>query len=430
MIATLVVMVLIGLAPLVHARRIRLTVALKSSSAGAGRRRAPAHAALVVAQVTLCVVLLIGTGLFVRSLWKVNGLRLGIDTRQVMVASVDLQSVGRSDADIAATYLRFADRVRALSGVQSVTVSMATPFNSSYGAEISIPGLPRLPHVRDGGPYYNAVDEHYLTTMGTRLISGRGITVEDRATRARVVVVNQSMAQLFWPGKDAIGKCVKVGGDTMPCSTVIGVAENARRQSLIEGVSLQYLVPLERSPGRYRDHVLFVRASGDPDQMLEPVRRAMQSTAPDLPYANVQPMHNLLDGDFKPWTLGSTMFSIFGVVGLALAVVGLYGTLAYDVAQRSRELSVRVALGAGSRQIVRLVMRGGVGLVLSGVVLGWLVALSSARWVADLLYEVSARDAGIYGGVGVALVVVGVLATALPAWRATKVDLREAMSAE
>ena len=141
-------------------------------------------------------------------------------------------------------------------------------------------------------------------------------------------------------------------------------------------------------------------------------------------------MHSLLDGDFKPWALGSTMFSIFGLVGLALAVVGLYGTLAYDVAQRSRELSVRVALGAGSRQIIRLVMRGGLGLVLSGVVLGWLVALSSTRWVADLLFEVSARVAGIYGGVGVALVVVGVLATALPAWRATKVDLREAMSAE
>jgi ABC-type antimicrobial peptide transport system permease subunit len=124
------------------------------------------------------------------------------------------------------------------------------------------------------------------------------------------------------------------------------------------------------------------------------------------------------------------MFTIFGVVGLVLAIVGLYATLAYDVAQRSRELSVRVALGAQSRQIVRLVMRGGVGLVLSGVVLGWLVALSSTRWVAELLYEVSPRDIAIYGGVGAALVVVGIVATAMPAWRATKVDLREAMAAE
>jgi putative ABC transport system permease protein len=193
---------------------------------------------------------------------------------------------------------------------------------------------------------------------------------------------------------------------------------------------VQYLVPLERSPGRDRDRVLFVRVAGDPDQMLEPVRRAMQSSAPDLPYADVRPMHTLLDADFKPWMLGSTMFSIFGLVGLALAVVGLYATLAYDVAQRSRELSVRVALGAESRQIVRLVMRSGVGLVVSGVVLGWLVALSSGRWVAGLLYEVSPRDVGIYGAVGAALIVVGVLATTLPAWRATRVDLREAMAAE
>jgi predicted permease len=430
LITTFAVMLLIGLAPLLNARRIRLTVALKSSSAGGGRRRSRAHAALVVAQVTLCVVLLIGTGLFVRSLWKVNGLRLGIDTKQVLVANVDLISIGRSDAEIAAAYLRFAERVRALAGVQAATVSMATPFSSTYGAQISVPGLEKPPRVPDGGPYYNAVDEHYLTTMGTRLISGRGITAEDRAVRARVLVVNQSMAQLYWPGADPIGKCVKIGGDTMPCSTVVGVAENARRQSLIEGVSLQYLVPLERSPGRDRDRVLFVRVNGDADQMLEPVRRAMQSSAPDLPYANVRPMHSLLEGDFKPWTLGSTMFTIFGVVGLVLAIVGLYGTLAYDVAQRSRELSVRVALGAQSRQIVRLVMRGGVGLVLSGVVLGWLVALSSTRWVAELLYEVSPRDIAIYGGVGAALVVVGIVATAMPAWRATKVDLREAMAAE
>jgi len=430
MIATFAVMLLIGLAPLLQARRIRLTVALKSASAGGGRRRSRAHAALVVAQVTLCVVLLIGTGLFVRSLWNVNGLRLGIDTTQVLVANVDLPSIGRADADIAAAYLGFANRVRALPGVQSATVAMATPFSSAWGAEISIPGLPKLPRVPDGGPYYNAVDEHYLTTMGTRLISGRGITAEDRATRARVVVVNQSMAQLYWPAADPVGKCVKVGGDTMPCSTVVGVMENARRQSLIEGTSLQYLVPLERSPGRDRDRVMFVRVKSDPDRMLEPVRRAMQSAAPDLPYADVRPMHSLLDAELKPWTLGSTMFSIFGLVGLALAVVGLYATLAYDVAQRSRELSVRVALGAESRQIVRLVMRGGVGLVLGGVLLGWLVALVSGRWVAELLYEVSPRDLATYGEVGVALIVVGVLATALPAWRATHVDLRAAMASE
>jgi ABC-type antimicrobial peptide transport system permease subunit len=238
------------------------------------------------------------------------------------------------------------------------------------------------------------------------------------------------MAQLYWSGADPVGKCVKVGGDTMPCSTVIGVMENARRQSLIEGTSLQYLVPLERSPGRERDRVMFVRVKGDPDQMLESVRRALQSAAPDLPYADVRPMHSLLDAELKPWTLGSTMFSVFGLVGLALAVVGLYATLAYDVAQRSRELSVRVALGAESRQIVRLVMRGGVGLVVGGVLLGWLVALASGRWVAELLYEVSPRDVAIFGGVGAVLVIVGVLATALPAWRATQVDLREAMAAE
>jgi len=429
-LATILVVFLIGLAPLVFARRTRLSLAIKTSTAGAGKRRTPIHGLLVVTQVTLCVVLLIGTGLFVASLRNVNALRLGLDTRQVLVGEIDLSSIGRADADVAASYLQFADRVRALPGVADASVAMSVPFRSTYGTAFSIPGMPVLPKIPDAGPYYNAVDEHYLATVGTKLLRGRGITAEDRATRARVVVINESMANLFWPGVDPIGKCVKVGGDTMPCSTVIGIMENFRRQSLIEGASLQYLVPIERSPGRDRDRVLFIRAKDDPDRMVEPIRRAMQSLAPDFPYADVRPMQTLLEADFKPWVLGSTMFAVFGAVGLALAIVGLYATLAYDVAQRSRELSVRVALGAESRQIVSLVMRGGLALVIAGVVLGWTVALGSGRWVSNLLYDVSARDVTIYGGVGAVLFVVGALATALPAWRATKVDLRTAMAAE
>ena len=429
-ITTLGVVFLIGIVPLVFAQRTRLAMAIKSSTAGSGRRRMPIHGLLVVTQVMLCVVLLIGTGLFVASLRKVSSLRLGMDTRQVLVAQVNLPSIGRADAEVASSYLQFAERVRGLAGVEDASVAMATPFLMTFGARIAVPGLPVLPRVEDGGPYYNAVDEHFIKTMGTRLLSGRGITAEDRATKARVLVVNESMAKLYWPGVDPIGKCVKVGGDTMPCSTIVGVMENARRQSLIEGVSLQYIVPLERSPGRDRDRVLFVRVKGDPDRMVEPVQRAMQSLAPDLPYADVRVMQSLLDPDFKPWVVGSTMFSIFGAVGLALAIVGLYATLAYDVAQRSRELSVRVALGAESRQIVSLVMRGGLSLVIVGVCLGWVVALGSGRLVSNLLYQVSPRDLAIYGGVGVTLFVVGAMATALPAWRATKVDLRTAMAAE
>jgi len=427
---TLGVVFLIGIAPLVFAKRTRLAMAIKSATGGSGQRRMPVHGLLVVTQVTLCVVLLIGTGLFVASLRKVSSLRLGMDTRQVLFAQVNLPSIGRADADVAASYLRFAERVRGLAGVEDASVSMAAPFLMTFGTRITVPGLPVLPRVDDGGPYYNAVDEHFMKTMGTRLLSGRGITAEDRATKARVLVVNESMAKLYWPGADPIGKCVKVGGDTMPCSTIVGVMENARRQGLIEGVSLQYLVPLERSPGRDRDRVLFVRVKGDPERMIEPVQRAMQSLAPDLPYADVRVMQSLLDPDFKPWVVGSTMFSIFGAVGLALAIVGLYATLAYDVAQRSRELSVRVALGAESRQIVSLVMRGGLALVVAGVALGWLVALGSGRFVGHLLYEVSPHDVAVYAGVGVVLFVVGALATALPAWRATKVDIRTAMAAE
>lgn len=429
-VATFVVIVLIAAAPLMQSLRTSVTAALAAGGRTSSGRTAFTRSSLVVAQVTLCTVLLVGTGLFVRSLQNVNDLRLGMDTKQVLAAQMDLSSVGRAKHEIAATFLTLARRVRVMPGVRSASVAMALPLASSWADRLIIPGIPKLPSVPDGGPYFNLVDEHFFSTLGTRILRGRGITAADVATSANVAVVNESMAKLFWPNDDPIGRCIKVGGDTMPCATIVGIVENARRQRLLEGTSVQYFLPLSASVGSEASRVLLIRASGRPDALVERVQRDLQRAGADFPYVDVRPMQTLLDGDFKPWTLGSTMFGVFGGLALVLASIGLYAMLAYDVAQRTRELSVRMALGAQSRDIMRLVMRRGIGLAASGTVFGVLLALGGGRWIKDLLYDVSTTDAAVFAAVVATLLLTAFIATTLPARRATRVDLRTAMTAE
>jgi hypothetical protein len=372
----------------------------------------------------------------------VNGLRLGIDTERVLVARLMtsgttgvVSTVGRPDPSlqsraIEARFLRLAERARAVPGVAAASVALSLPFYSSWATQLVLPGRDALPQIEDGGPYYNAVDEHFFTALGTRLVRGRGITAEDRRTRARVVVVNETMARLFWPGAEALGSCLRIGADTMPCSTVIGVAENSRRQGIIEGATLQYFVPLEVSPGVAPERVLFVRTAGSVGVLAAQLREVLQNAEANLPYVDVRPMRRLLDAELRPWVLGSTMFGAFGGVALVLAAVGVYGVFAYDVAQRAAELAVRMALGARSADVVRLVLRRALMIAVTGLVIGATFALIGGRWLRELLYEVSTGDPPVFGLVALVLVACVVAATILPAWRATRVDLRRAMSAE
>ena len=233
----------------------------------------------------------------------------------------------------------------------------------------------------------------YFRTVGTRILRGRALSEADNAGAPRVVVINESLAKLWWPGQNAIGKCMKIGGDTMPCSEIVGIAENARRQSLIESESVQYFIPLAQSFRRNGNPpILLVRPRGDATAAIKTLRERLQSAAPNLPYVGVRSFDDLVSPQKASWRLGASMFAVFGGLALLLAAVGLYSVLAYDVAQRTREFGVRVALGARGSDVMRMVLARGIRTAVIGGAAGAIVALVAGRWLAPLLFRTSPRD--------------------------------------
>jgi ABC-type antimicrobial peptide transport system permease subunit len=235
------------------------------------------------------------------------------------------------------------------------------------------------------------------------------------------------MARYAWPGEDAIGKCFEIGEFADPkdmgCIRVVGVVENQVNNALqeVEPAAFYYL-PLDQSKESFPMRSLFVRTRGEPSSMIATVRRAMQDVSADLPYLQVQSVQEMIDPEIRPWRLGATLFGVFGFVALVIAALGLYGVLAYTVAQRSHEMGVRVALGAQRGDVLRLVVGQGTRLAALGVVIGAVGALAGGRALASRLYGVSATDPATLAGVALTLLAVAVLASWLPARRATKVD--------
>ena len=423
---------LAGIVPALGASSSDLTRALKEGAREGSLHRSRVRNALLLAQTALAVVLLIGTGLFVRSLRNVNAVELGMDTNRVLVATMDLGAAGFAPTEGQSIFATMARRARSVSGIANAAIGGALPFNSSYATYLRVPGVDSLPSVSDGGPYVNAVTPEFFSTLGIHILRGRPITAADAATHARVMVVSESMGRIIWKGRDPIGQCVGFDADSLPCTTVVGIAENTHRQGIVEKSEvLQYYVQLQFAPEFMRNRILFIRpAGGDPSHWVEPLRRILQTAAPSLPYADVRPMNTLLAREMRPWRLGATMFAVFGALALVLTALGLYSVVAYGVAQRTHELGVRIALGAGQSSILRLIVRRGVALAITGTLIGMAIAFASGRLVAPLLFEVSAHDAFTFVVVAVVLVAVSILASVVPAVRASRVDPVVALRAE
>ena len=250
-------------------------------------------------------------------------------------------------------------------------------------------------------------------------------TSEDREGSPAVAIVSETMARTVWPGESAIGKCVVWRRDTNPCNTVIGVSEDSRMWSLIRPPSMQYFLPLAQRTGPNRSgrpSVILVRTA--PEQAAAvalQLRRELQRLLPDGT-ANVATLYGKLEGQFRPWRMGASLFTVFALLALLVAAVGVYGVMAYLFSQRLHELGVRMALGARAADVVRLVLGAGVRVLGIGVALGVMGALAAGRFVQSLLYGVSARDPLTLVFAPLVLLVIGVAATLPAAWRATRVD--------
>ncbi len=418
-IATVIVALLTGLVPALQAGRGDLASALKTGSREGTYRRGRTRTALLVFQATLSVVLLVGAGLFVRSLQKVHGFRLGYDADRIVFLGANLRGVTLTPAEQRALTDRMLLAAREVPGVTHVTLAASVPFWSNEGRGLWVPGVDSIR--RRGRFILQAGSPDYFATMGTRILRGRAFDATDRAGSPPVVVVSEGMARAIWPVEEALGKCVRIGADTAPCSTVIGIAEEMRVRTLTEAREYTYYVPTEQFDGSV-DFQMFARVQGNVADYVETLRRRLQREMPGAAYAGAMPLSRLIDPQRRSWEFGATMFVAFGGLALVLAAIGLYSLIAYDVAQRTQELGVRLALGASVSDVMQLVISSGLRLVAVGLVLGGALAFRGSQAMEGLMFQQSPRDPLVFGLVTMVLLVVALAASLGPALRAARVD--------
>jgi putative ABC transport system permease protein len=423
--------VLTGLAPALRATRFDLQTTLKE---GGGALLAPGRrlfrSGLVISQVAICVVVLIAGGLFVRSLQQVAGASLGFRTDHLLLASLDLGLQGYDEARQKQFYRQLLDRLKDLPGVRSASLASNVPFG--YDFEITLIAPEEKAGDKDSfmTAHANHVTPEYLTTVGGALLSGRDFTQFDSEASMKVAIINATMADRLWPGQDALGRRFKWGADG-DFWQVVGVARNARYVMIGEEPRPFFYAPLAQ---RHASPVtLHLWTDGAPAAGAPAVRDVLRQMDADLPIYNVRTMEeHLNDSAFAvmPLRFGAVLAGAQGLLGLLLAAMGLYGVVAYVVSQRTREIGVRVALGARRFDILRLVVRDGFRLTLIGLAIGLLVSLGFTAILTKVLYGLTPAATPVFVAVIVLLAGVAVLACYLPARRATKVDPMVALRCE
>lgn len=420
-VAVVVVGILTGIAPAFHSGRGDLTTSLKSGAREGTYHRSKTRIALLVTQGALSVMLLVGAGLFIRSLDNVSSLRMGYDIDPLLWVSVEERGESLSDAEKTTLRNRLRDEAAGLPGVTDAARAVTVPFYMTWNERITVAGIDSATMTKFGSFNIQAGSPEILSTMGTRLLRGRGIEPTDTRDAPKVMVVSASMARTLWPGSEALGECVRIGSDTMPCTTVVGITEDIRASNdFVEDKHLYYYRPVDQMAATQGG--LFVRVRGDAEQSAESIRRSLQKLMPGSSYVTVRPMSEIFGPTIRSWRLGATMFVAFGGLALVLAAIGLYSVIAYNVTQRTHELGVRVAFGAEARDLVRLILREGLQLTVAGILIGGAVAALAGKWVGPLLYDVSPTDPAVFTFVAVVLLMVAALASMIPALRAARVD--------
>ena len=420
---------LASLAPaLLSARGDQAESLREGNRAGGGsRQRNRLRAALLVTQAAMSVALLIGAGLFVRSLTNVKSQPLGWNPDPVLVVDVEFRGLQLDSSALGGVQRRLLETAQGVPGVMAAARINTLPFGTSTW-RIFVSGIDSVQRL--GRFNYQATTPDYFNAIGTRILRGRTFRPSEVGDAGRVAVVSESMARTLWPGKDPLGQCFRVGADTMPCSRVIGVAEDAVQQNIMDTERLLWYMPDQMTTVR-PGHRIIVRLAGrDPRASAEAVRRAMNAAMPAPGYVTVSRLDDLVARQRRSWRLGATMFVGFGALALLVAAVGLYGVIGYNVEQRMHELSIRMALGAQARSIVGLVVGQGVWFAGAGIVFGVAASLVASRWVQPLLFRESARDALVYATVAVIIGFVAFAASMAPAARASRADPAAALRSD
>ena len=426
LVASTLTGVLMGLAPALQASRPDMVSALRDDVTGVARTRL--RGAFVVAQMAMSLVLLVAAGLFIRSLQNASSIDPGFSARRALLLGMDLSLVGYDDDRGRVFFRDLRERLAALPGVESVSLTTIVPLGLSSGRRsLSVRGHTPAPgeemefHVASVGP-------QYFETMGVELARGRGFTDQDRREAPGVVVVNESFARRFWPGQDPIGKEVGLEGDEGPWSTVVGLARDGKYTSRSEDPKPFYYIPIDQM---YRSNAVFiVRTAADPRTLAGPARDAVADVDPAVPILQMRTLAENLDLSLLPARIAGVMLGGFGLLGLALASIGLYGVMSYIVGHRTREVGIRMALGAQRRDVLALMVGYGARLIAIGLATGLVLALALSQLVRGFLYGLSPMDPVTYAGVALLLAMVALAASWLPARRATRVDPMTAMRSQ
>ena len=416
--------VVFGVAPVLRLRRFQLVPALKDEVPFAGRRRAWLRDGMVVAQVTVCMVLLIGAGLCVRSLLNARNIDPGFDTRQIVIARLDPGGLGYSEAKGREFYRQLLDRVRAVPGVQSASLANYLPLATERMADgVSIDGFEPPPGEKDFRIGTISVAPGFLITMGVPLLSGRDFSQQDLQSGGNSVIINAAMARQFWANRDPIGQHFRLGDGTVE---VVGVVKTGKYRTLSEDPQPFLYHAFDYSP----QATLVVRSREDSQALFSMIREQAQTLDPNAVPVDLETMTQFMAMPlFAAHTTG-VLLSAFGAVALLLAMTGLYGVISYSVTRRTAEIGIRMALGANRYKVMRLVLRQGLRLSLIGIAIGLAISIAVTRVLSDLLYGIRPSDPLTYCFVTLFLLAVAIAACLLPASRAASIQPTQALRAE
>ena len=428
--------VIFGLVPALQASKPEIVPVLKDETSAFGYRHSllSLRNVLVIAQVAMSLVVLIGAGLFLRSLRNAQSINPGFDAPQVLALSLATGAQGYDENKSRLFYQQLVGRVQALPGVQAASIAQSAPLSYLYAPSLAAPTIVEGNEPRPGEnpPVIgnNAVGLNFFQTLGIPLVRGRDFTAEMREGTPGVVIINETMARSFFANVDPIGKRLRVmrrGGQAASCE-IIGVVRDSKYLSLGEDPAPFIFFPYQQSYSPVM--TLLVRANKDPKDLTAAVRHEVQTLDPNLPPFNVVTLSENIDISLFPARFGALLLGGFGVLALVLATVGIYGVMSYSVSKRTHEIGIRMALGAQANSVLRMIVGQGMLLALIGVAVGLAGAFALTRVVKSLLYGVSATDLTTFTAIALLLMVVALLACLIPARRATKVDPLIALRSE
>ena len=404
-----------GLAPALQASNLHLTETIKEGGRGSTSGRHRTRNILVILEVALTLVLLAGAGLMIRSFFRLQDVNPGFDTKNVLTMQVPLPLEKYPRYALRADFFRqVTEKIEALPGVKSAGLAFQVPMSGAAGGVgFEIEGREPDPQLRTIANI-RQVNRGYLPTMGITVLQGRGFIEQDYQLPYRTAIVSETMARRFWPDEEAVGKRIKLFGNSLE---IIGTVKDVKHTSLDAEPGAELYIPYLL----WNMH-LVVRTDSDPLSMIAAVREQIQSIDKDQPVSDVTTMEQLLAASVSARRFNMLLLGIFAAVALALATTGIYGVISYGIAQREREIGIRMALGATSRDVLRLVISQGMRVALAGIAAGVAASLALTRLMSSLLYQVSANDPAIIAGISILLVLASLAACYIPARRATRVD--------